>query len=73
MGVENSGYIFIAVVMFALCSASQMFGGYFSKLTGFAPAAARTTIQTAVDGLSGLLCCAGLTIFVLAFLSRPGR
>lgn len=71
--VQNSGYIFIAVIMFALCSASQMFGGYFSKMTGLVPAAARTPIQSAVDGLSGLLCCAGLTIFLLAFLSRPGR
>ena len=73
MGVENRGYIFIAVVMFALCSASQMFGGYFSKMTGLVPAAVRTPLNTAIDGLSGVLCSLGLTIFLLAFLSRPGR
>ena len=72
-GVRNSGFIFIAIILCALCSASQMFGGSIKSMTGMAPAAARTQINNVLDGLSGLLCCAGTTIFLLAFFASPGR
>jgi hypothetical protein len=73
MGVQNSGFIFIAIVLCALSSASQMFSGQLGQLLGLVPKSLGSTIRTTVDAASGSLGFFGFIIFILAFFSKPGR
>lgn len=73
MAVENQGYIFISIVMMALASASQMFSGQLGALLGMVPTSVATPIRTGTDALSGSLSFFGMVIFLLAFVTAPGR
>lgn len=71
MAVENRGFIFIAIVMMALASASQMFAGQMGALLGLVPQTVAGPIRTTTDALSGSLSFFGMVIFLLAFITRP--
>lgn len=73
MAVQNSGYIYIAIVLCALSCASQMFSGQLGQLLGLVPQSIGSTIRTTVDATSGSLGCAGFVVFMLAFFSKPGN
>lgn len=70
--VKNTGFIFISIVLCALCTASQLFGGYFGQFIGFAPRAVQDPMRVMADSASALLSSAGLTTFILAFVETPG-
>lgn len=72
MAVQNTGYIYIAVILFGICCASQMFGGEIGQLLGFLPPGVQGPTRTVVNVTSGLACLVGSIIFLLAFISRPG-
>ena len=71
MAVQNQGFIFIAIVLCALSSCSQMFSGQMGQLLGLVPASISAPIRTAVDAASGSLGFIGFVIFILAFVSKP--
>lgn len=73
MSVENRGYIYIAIVMIALACASQIFGGQMGALLGLVPKTVAAPIKTGADAVSGSLSFFGMVIFLLAFVSAPGR
>ena len=72
MAVRNPTYLYIAVVLFGICCASQMFGGELGQLMGLLPPSVQGPTRTVVNVTSGLACLSGVLIFILAFLSRPG-
>lgn len=72
MGVQNPGYLYIAVLLLALSSASTLFSTQMGSIMGLAPASVQAPMHTLIDGLAALLFCAGVTIFILAFLESPG-
>jgi hypothetical protein len=73
MGVQNSGFIFIAIVLCALSSCSQIFSGQIGQMLGLVPSSVSAPIRTTVDAASGSLGFFGFVIFILAFFSKPGH
>jgi hypothetical protein len=71
MAVENRGYIFVAIIMMALASASQMFSGQMGALLGIVPTSVSGPIMTATNAASGSLSFFGMVVFILAFVTRP--
>lgn len=69
--VQNSGYVFVAIVLFGICCASQLFAGELGQAVGFLPSTVQAPTRTAVNLASGLTSLAGFVILLLAFFARP--